>query len=334
MYKHINAREKLSKFKTQKPQAREGEVLIYGPIVDVALWEDEVTTKSIMDSLEQMQDMPEISVRINSPGGIAFEGLAIHNALKRHPAKIEVHIDAIAASAASIIAMAGDSVMIAENASIMIHEPWTYVLGSMDDLLKEVEVLETIIEQMVKTYGSKSGKDDETLRQIMKAETWYTAEQAKENGFVDEVIQLKNMPKSKADFSIYANVPEWIKEQFDIKSSQNSNQRRCPVKAGTNLAALLNNAIDDQVTEDKSRADVIQEMANAAGIEPGTVNQILNAEINCPPVSRLEGFASVLNVSLAQQISAAESDGCDYSTEEDNAQKLRSMRLQLEEQSL
>ena len=223
MYRQINARERLAKFKTQKPNAKENEVLIYGPIVDIAFWEDEVTTKSIMDQLDKMQDMPEISVRINSPGGIAFEGLAIHNALKRHPAKIEVHIDALAASAATIIAMAGDSIKIAENASMMIHEPWSFVLGSIDDLLKEAEVLETIIVQMAKTYGAKSGKDEEILRQIMKDETWYTAEQAKENGFADEIINLKEMPKSKADLSVYKNVPTWVESKFKLDEPTENN---------------------------------------------------------------------------------------------------------------
>jgi len=81
---------------------------------------------------------------------------------------------------------------------------------------------------------------------------------------------------------------------------------------GTRLAALLNDGIDALVTDQRSRADIIQEMADAANISPGTVNQILTASINCPPRSRLEGFATVLEISVSAMITAAEDDGCDY----------------------
>lgn len=92
-------------------------------------------------------------------------------------------------------------------------------------------------------------------------------------------------------------------------------QRRNKVKAGEQLARLLNDLIDERAGEDGERSDVIDEMANAAGIDSGTVNQILNAEINCPPLERLEGFAEVLDASVERLIEAGEADGCDYSPE-------------------
>lgn len=207
-------RERLAKFHAQKPKAQENEILIYGPIVDIAWWEDEVTTQSVLDKLEEMKDSSEISVRINSPGGFLSEGVAIYNALIRHPAKINIHIDSLAASAATIIAMAGDEIFMSENATMMIHEPWNIVIGFMDDMLKEAEVLEKLIQNMAVTYSARSGLSEQEMKRIMKAETWYTAEEAKDKGFVDTLVEVKSKPEARADLSVYSNVPDWVKEQF------------------------------------------------------------------------------------------------------------------------
>lgn len=222
MNKRMNDFQKFSKmcrtWSAVKPKAAVNEILIYGPIVDVAWWEDEVTTMSVLQKLEDMKDAEEISVRINSPGGFAFEGIAIYNALRKHPAKVNVSIDALAASAASIIAMAGDRIKMAGNATMMVHDPWALVIGSAEDLLKEAEVLETITAGMVKTYSSRTGQEDDVVRQMMKDETWFTAEQAKEKGFADEIEELKEKPESSVDLSVFSNVPGWVKAQYRMEA--------------------------------------------------------------------------------------------------------------------
>ena len=208
---------KLKSFTAEKPKAQENEILIYGPISDFAWWGDEVTAKSIMDKLDELDDAKEISVRINSPGGLVFEGITIYNALLRHKAKINIHIDGLAASAASLIAMAGDKISMAENSTIMIHEPWTIVLGAADDLIHEAEVLEKITKGMIKNYSARTGLTESKITEMLKAETWFTAEEAKENGFADEIIKSKEKPNAKLDLSVYSNVPDWVADKYQLE---------------------------------------------------------------------------------------------------------------------
>jgi len=89
----------------------------------------------------------------------------------------------------------------------------------------------------------------------------------------------------------------------------------CPVIKGDQLAALLNTLIEALVTDDRSKTDIVEDMASAAGISSSTVNQILSGSINCPPIDRLEGFASVLSSSVSRLVTAAERDGCEYDNE-------------------
>jgi ATP-dependent protease ClpP protease subunit len=107
-----------------------------------------VGAKSFIDDLAQFAGQ-DLSVRINSPGGQVFEGVAIHNALARHDALVNVHIDGMALSIASLIAMAGDTINIAENGIMMIHDPWTWVQGNAADMRKEAENLDRVKEGML-----------------------------------------------------------------------------------------------------------------------------------------------------------------------------------------
>lgn len=109
-----------------------------------------------------------------------------------------------------------------------------------------------------------------------------------------------------------------IKDKIEIYISGSISCKCENIKAGEKLASLLNRLIDGLVTEDRSRADIIEDMGRAAGISSGTVNQILNNEINCPPLSRLEGFAEALDVSVSRLRTTAETDGCDYGEEDDD----------------
>lgn len=213
MYLNRDVR-RFGNFKCQKPEVEENEILIYGPIVDLAFFEDEVTTKSIMDRLDQLKENDEIVVRVNSPGGFAFEGIAIYNALVRHPAKITISVDGLAASAASIVAMAGDRIKIVDNGAIMIHDPWGISIGTADDMIAEAEALETIAKGLVNTYAARTGQSKADVRKWMKKETWFTADEAKKNGFADEVIKLKAKAQTQVELSMFSNVPEWAIEKF------------------------------------------------------------------------------------------------------------------------
>jgi ATP-dependent Clp endopeptidase proteolytic subunit ClpP len=151
-----------------------------------------------------------INLRINSPGGDVFDGTAIFNALERHPSRIVTHIDGIAASMASVVALAGDEVRMAENAFFMIHNPWGLCIGNAADMRKEAEILEKICDSMIGTYSRKSGQDKKQIRSWLDDETWFNAEEAKDAGFVSEIVSAPAV-ESKFDLSIYSKVPDPLK---------------------------------------------------------------------------------------------------------------------------
>ena len=153
-------------------------------------------------------DASLIKVHLNTPGGNVFDGVAIHNALKQHKAKVETYIEGLAASIGSIIALAGETVYMAKNAFFMIHEPWIIAVGDSTDLRKTADVLDKIRGTLVQTYVDKTGKDEKQVDEWVKAETWFTAEEAKDAGFIDEIIDEEKEPENKYDLGIYDNAPD------------------------------------------------------------------------------------------------------------------------------
>ena len=132
-------------------------------------------------------DGQHIHLRINSPGGSVVEGTAIYNALRRHKGGLTVHIDALAASMASVIAMAGAPVYIADNALLMIHNPWTVSAGDSDQLRKEADLLDKLKSTLVNAYTRKTGMDQEQIAEMMDSETWLDAVEAVALGFADAI---------------------------------------------------------------------------------------------------------------------------------------------------
>ena len=129
----------------------------------------------------------EVVVAINSPGGDVFDAFAIYNALRRYAGRVTARIDGVAASAASLVAMAGDRIVMPENAMLMIHNPWTVALGTASDLRATADSMDKARDGILAAYRNKSGKTDEELTAMLDAETWMTAAEAKEAGFADEI---------------------------------------------------------------------------------------------------------------------------------------------------
>ena len=132
-------------------------------------------------------DGQHLHLRINSPGGSVVEGTAIYNALRRHKGGLTVHIDALAASMASVIAMSGSPVYIADNALLMIHNPWTVSAGDSEQLRKEAALLDKLKSTLVNAYTRKTGIDQEQIGEMMNAETWLDAVEAVALGFADAI---------------------------------------------------------------------------------------------------------------------------------------------------
>lgn len=167
----------------------ENELIIDGVIASESWFDDEVTPKMFREDLEGHSG--NITVRINSPGGDVFAGVAIYNMLNEHEGEVTIKVDGIAASIASLISMAGDKIVMLPGSMMMVHNPWTFAAGNAEDLEQVVESLKKCGESMLPIYVARTGLDEEKVKELLKAETWMTAEDAVELGFADEAIQAK-----------------------------------------------------------------------------------------------------------------------------------------------
>lgn len=157
-------------------------------------------------------DTPEIVLHINSPGGDVFDARAIATAIKQHSSIITAQIDGLCASAATYISAACKSVSMADGGFYMIHEGWTLAMGNKNDLGKTVALLEKVDNSIVNDYERKTGQSREQLESWMKDETWFSAEEAKEHGFIDSIIEEEGVENtSKWDLSAYTNAPKNLK---------------------------------------------------------------------------------------------------------------------------
>jgi ATP-dependent Clp protease protease subunit len=197
-----------------RAQAKGAEIVIYDEIGAFG-----IPAKAFLDELKALGPIAELTVRINSPGGSVFDGVAIYNALKRHDAMITVRIDGIAASIASVIAMAGDEVVMPENAMLMLHDPSGLVVGTATDMRAMAEALDKMKAGMVAAYRAKSGRDDVEIEALMAAETWLSAQEALELSLADRIEQPVRMA-AHFDFSRFRNTPPQLAAILTSSSPQ------------------------------------------------------------------------------------------------------------------
>lgn len=175
---------------TQSPDgAEDGELTISGEIVAEPSWffgpENECVASDFVAELKKYKN---VTVRINSPGGDVMAGSAIYTALMEHPYDVKVIVTALAASAASVIAMAGSEVIMSPTAYMMIHNPWTMAMGDAKELRKTARVMDEIAEGLINAYQIKTGKTRDELKRMLEAETWMSAAKAVELGFADRIL--------------------------------------------------------------------------------------------------------------------------------------------------
>ncbi|KNE20926.1 head maturation protease, ClpP-related [Virgibacillus pantothenticus] len=196
---------------------KSGDIFIYGEITKYA-WEEygEKSAQIFKQELDDLGDVEAINLYVNSPGGSVFEGITIHNMLKRHKAKVIAHVDALAASIASVIVMAADEIRMPSNSMLMIHNPWTFAIGNSADLRKEADDLDRIGKSSMQSYLNKAEEklSEEKLQELLDAETWLSAEEAFEYGLCDVVEEANDMAASISDEYLqrYKNVPKQLKE--------------------------------------------------------------------------------------------------------------------------
>ena len=165
-----------------------------------------VSARGFLAELGAIPDAAPIDLRLNSPGGSVFDAVAIHNALTRHAGTVTVWIDGIAASAASYVAMAGDEIVMPENAFLMIHDPSGLVMGTAADMRAMAETLEKIAGSMTRGYASRSGKPEAEIAALMAAETWFDAQEALEAGLATRLAEPVRIAAS-FDIARFRNAP-------------------------------------------------------------------------------------------------------------------------------
>lgn len=236
--------KKFWQFRNAVEDPQVGELLLYGDIASSTWWGDEVSPKQFKTDLDALGNVNTINVYINSDGGDTFAGQAIYSMLKRHPAKINVYVDGLAASIASVIAMAGDTVYMPVNAMMMVHNPWTFAVGDANDFRELADILDQVRKTIVATYRAKTGLPEEKIIELMDAETWMTAEEAVAYGFADEIEEAKQIAASLDGKFLTMNG-----QRFDL-----SRFKHVP-KVAAAIPLIKNGVAPDDVSREKAPED-------------------------------------------------------------------------------
>lgn len=194
---------------TIRARASGAEVLIYDEIGAYG-----VSAKGFLAELGALPDDAPIDLRLNSPGGSVFDAVAIHNALTRHAGSVTVWIDGIAASAASYVAMAGDEIVIPENAFLMIHDPSGLVVGTAEDMREMAGTLDKIAGSMMRGYAARSGRSEDEIAALMAAETWFDGAEALEAGLATRMAEPVRIAAS-FDIGCFRNAPPALIEAVE-----------------------------------------------------------------------------------------------------------------------
>jgi ATP-dependent Clp protease protease subunit len=202
---------------TIRAQSTGAEVVIYDEIGAYG-----VSAKGFLAELAALPDATPLAMRLNSPGGSVFDAVAIYNAIKRHTGTVTVWIDGIAASAASYIAMAGDEIVMPENAFLMIHDPAGMVMGTAIDMRAMAEALDKIKGSLLQGYAAKSGRSQEEIAPLMAAETWLDAKDALDLGFADRIAEPVRIA-ARFDVCRFRNAPPVLAEALvDVDDGDHS----------------------------------------------------------------------------------------------------------------
>jgi ATP-dependent Clp protease protease subunit len=205
------------------------EIYLYG-VIGGDWFGEGVTAKQFADDLKALGDVKNIDLRINSEGGSVFDGKAMYSLLNEHKAKIVVHIDGLAASAASFVAMAGDEIEIAEGGFVMIHNAYMLAMGDAVALRRSADMLDTVNNTIIDVYVARTKGDRKAIAKMMDNETWMTGAEAVKNGFADKMVENLKVAASVTN-------AEAIKAFKNIPAALKPNHRRA-ASALARIAAL------------------------------------------------------------------------------------------------
>lgn len=193
---------------------------IFGDIVSEKWFDEETSATSFRDALKELGDVSTINLSINSGGGSVFDGIAIYNMLKSHKATVNVYVEGLAASIASVIAMAGDTITMRSGSMMMVHMPWTLSQGNAEEMRKTADTLEKTGDSIVDIYSERTGIPSDDIRNIMNDETWLSAEEAVEQGWATKLDKKEAVMNSvpKEILGRFSNVPKNVLARVEKKT--------------------------------------------------------------------------------------------------------------------
>jgi ATP-dependent Clp endopeptidase proteolytic subunit ClpP len=258
------------KAKTDKPKA--ADVSIYD---EIGMWG--VSASAFMRDLKSMGELDEINLSIHSPGGDVLDGWAIYNALKNNKAKVTARVEGLAASMASVILMAADEIEIPENAYVMIHNPWGVAIGDAEELRDTAELLDKLGNGLVNAYASRTGNDEDEIREMMSAETWMDGKEAVERGFADTLLNGVALSARAFDTRKFRMTPNAIhanSESPEQVAPVEETPITAPVESQAPVEAEVETAVEETPavteTETAPQASLIQRAIAALTGRPDT----------------------------------------------------------------
>ena len=240
-----------------------GRVLrLEGPIDSESFWGDEITPASFRDEL--YAEDGDITLWINSPGGNVFAAAEIYTMIRDYPHNVTVRIASIAASAASVIAMAGNTVEMSPTALLMIHDPSTIAIGNAKDMEKVISTLNEVKESIINAYAAKTGLSHSRISKMMSDETWINAKKAVELGFADAILfDEKAVPEKKEDVPDEPEEDKPDKEGGDDEDDEKKETEKKPFKLDTDAlweysTRIMGQTIMGKITA-SAKAEVVQQ---------------------------------------------------------------------------
>jgi len=266
----------------------EAEISIYGPIGGF-----DINAKDFAEDLKGIE-ADTIHLRVDSPGGSVIDGISILNALQRHPAKVITHIDSLAASMGSVVAMAGNEIRMANNALLMIHEPWTVAMGNADELRKNADTLEKMSGNILQAY-SRSQYTPEEVADLMKSETWMTAQEALDAGFVDyiddglkavaSIVDAANsaelqVPTEKLIASMNGKLDAVAKQRDEIKAQLTAqSQELVDARAELEAAEIVLKEVDEKEAAFKAQIETAKAELETAKAEAAAAAEVTQEKV-------------------------------------------------------
>ncbi len=266
----------------------DGEILLYGDVGDPWGWGDGFTPSDVAQALA-LHGAGDVVVRVNSGGGIAFDGVAIYSLLRAHAltgGKVAIVVDGIAASAASLIAMAGDSIEMRAGAMMMIHDAAGITWGTAVDHEKSRDMLDKLSGQYARVYSDRSGRPDGEIRELMLAETWFTAEEAVEAKLATAVLSDAALSTASFDYRVYAHAPDGlprrVKPTSPAATAAQPKEPNMPVRPDPAAASQDADPKDNPQTKDtqpaaKAWTASFYKAAEKSGLALADLNKILDA---------------------------------------------------------